>query len=80
MIEELGRTEQLVYVDTALPKPEQEDNLGDISSTKPIDQERILERRTRIAEKAYGFLKQLKVPQKALFTDPSYYRHLKTKE
>ena len=44
MIEELKRTEHLVYVDTTLPKEEHESLLD--GESKPVDHEKIVERKT----------------------------------
>lgn len=79
LIEDLKRTDHLVYVDTALNLTDQVDKILKNPDGQKFDQEAVHRRSTQIAEKAYGFLKKLHVPYDSSFSHDQYRRHLKLK-
>ena len=78
LIEDLKRTEHLVYVDTAMNMTDLEEK-GLRLGEKPIDQDKVMQRSTMIAERAHQFLKKLHVPPSEQFSDPSFPGHLRSK-
>ena len=77
LIEDLRRTDHLVYVDTTMPLEEHEREA--IMRKEPLDYKKVLTRKSQIAEKAYSHLKKLNIPTDAAFSDPNFLVHLKGK-
>ena len=77
LIEDLRRTDHLVYVDTTLNISKEHEQA--IKNEMPINFENVSKRSSQIAEKAHDFLQRLNVPTDSQFSDPNFRRHLKVK-
>ena len=78
LIEDLKRTEHLVYVDTTLVLSDEERQ--SIKQDLPIDFDRVASRKSEIAEQAYKYLQKLQTPIGSTFSDPTYLHHLNLKK
>ena len=77
LVDDLQRTDHLVYVDTALNLTEKESKA--IKDGEPMDTDMVVKRSSQIAEKAYSFLKTLCVPKESTFSDLAYLKNMRLK-
>lgn len=78
LIEDMKRTDHLIYVDTTLSLTEQEHEA--VKNQEPIDFDRVAQRKSQIAEQAYKFLMSLQTPLESTFSDTVYLHHLNLKQ